>query len=149
MDNKLNRLSQEFKMIKVACFVNIFRPITNIEFTKYDVVWSVYNLILPFVMISLLSDIINLIDHLILGFASILIVLSSMLFILLTQFKFLRPEFIRQMDPTNPFIYTYADFVWTCVHCCLFVFGDSTNYNAWLWAAFIANIGMLLFHSSR
>ena len=129
--------------------LTIFRFITKTDITRYDVVWIVYNLIFPTMMISLLSDMINFKNHYVLNFANVFIVFSIILFSLFTKLKFVMPKFIVKIDPTNPFIYSYADFIRNWVHCCLFVLGDDTNYKVWMWMAFCINVMMLFIQSSR
>ena len=149
MDFKFDWLSQKFELTLVFYRLIIFRFITKIEITRYDVVWIVYNLIFPIMMISLLSDLINFKSRLVLNFTNLFIIFAFIILCLFTKLKFIMPEFIVKIDPTNPFIYSYADFIRNWVHCCLFVLGNDTNYEMWIWIAFCVNVILLYIQSSR
>ena len=101
---------EKLRFLSKLAFIIKYRSITTIDFTRYDTAWILYNLILPPLLINLVSDIVNFKNQMIYGFISIMFVFSVICLNILTRFKLLLPSFIKQIDPTNPYIYTYFDF---------------------------------------
>ena len=126
-----------------------YRCIKYFQMTKYELFWIAYNLLLPFLSINLIYDLVAFKNHYIIGIISVLIILLIAFFHIVTKWEYLKPSFILQIDPTNPYVYTYLDFGRTAVHAGLFVFGDSTNYRAWILIAFLANWLIVLVKSSE
>ena len=126
-----------------------FREVAACTVTRHDIVWLFINLILPFLLISLLNDFANIRNNIASGVMAIIIVLSAVVIIVVTKFVVFRPSFLMKVDPNNSYLFCFADVVRTCVNCGMFVFGDFTNYTAWIWIAFASNMAVIYIQHSE
>ena len=141
--------AQEINFIRYLLIFIKYRYFFKIKISRFDIAWFIANFIFPFMLINLISDLINFQNSMILGFLSILFILSVLCIIILSKFKIILPSFIKKIDPANIYIYTYVDFARIFINAWMFTLGDLTNYKAWLWFAFFVNLAVVFIQSSE
>ena len=127
----------------------LYRRFTCIDATRSDIIWFIYNFILPFLLISLISDVTNFMNNMIFGFMSIMIILLIVCLFIWTKFKFILLSFIKDMDKANIYVYSYLDLIRSITHVILFLFGNKINYRVWIWIAFAINLIIVFVQSSE
>ena len=112
--------------------------------TRYDVWWAAFHWVGPFIVLNLMSDLVNFKSHYIWGSVSLVTIVAISVALVVTKMHLISPSFILQMDPIHPYIYTYGCFVRMVAHAILILFGDSTRFNALFAVAFGTNIMLLI-----
>ena len=115
--------------------------------SRHNIWWASFHWVGPFVILNLMSDIVNIKIHYIWGSLSLLLIIILGMAMIITKFYFVSPIFILKIDPIHPYIYTYGCFIKMIVHSVLVLFGDSTNFHALFAVVFVTNILVFMIQS--
>ena len=144
---KLKMISQNLVSILNSLCYKYYRDKLINWVSRYSIWWATFHWVGPFVILNLMSDIVNIKNHYIWGSLSLLLIIIFGMTLIITKFHIVSPVFILKIDPIHPYIYTYGCFIKMVVHSMLVLFGDSTNFNALFAIAFWINILVLLIQS--